>query len=431
MAFTPSSNRRTSSDRRKVGPGSFALPCVLVELITVAMFGHPDAEITSHLRLENIPEIEAGGFRAEAFTDDRDLARILAELRPHVIMSFGADDGFPRLLAASIDVRRRWIHYDEPPPPEELAASVVHAFVDVATIDRFPNEPLVSVFTPTYLTGERLSRPLQSLLAQTYNNWEWVVYDDSPDDTTFEQLRVLARKEPRLRLFRGDGNSGVIGEVKRRLCGLARGKILVELDHDDELTDHCLADLVAAFAAFPDAGFAYTDCAEVFEDGEVAGYGPGWGFGFGSYRQERYRDREYMVTDYPSINSKTIRHIVGVPNHARAWRRSAYEALGGYGSEIHVADDYEIILRTFLSTRMVHVQRFGYIQYLSRDGANTQRVRNKEIQRLVRAFAQRYEAEIHERFNALGVDDFIWRNGGLDWSLPNPEPAPVANYILR
>jgi hypothetical protein len=126
-----------------------------------------------------------------------------------------------------------------------------------------------------------------------------------------------------------------------------------------------------------------------------------------------------------------MRHIVGVPNHVRAWRREEYERIGGHAPEIHVADDYEILVRTFLHTRMVHVKRFGYLQYLQRDGGNTQRRRNKEIQRLVRVFHQRYEAEIHERFVALGVDDFIWRDGRLDWSVPNPSPAPIANYELE
>ena len=323
------------------------------------------------------------------------------------------------------------MHYDTVPAPDVLASSALNVFVDVATRDRFPDEPLVSVFTPTYMTGDRLMRPFGSLLAQSYRNWEWVVYDDSPDDDTFVRLRSLAADEPRVRIFRGDGNFGVIGEVKRRLCGLARGRILVELDHDDELTDHCLADVVEAFAKFPEAGFVYTDCAEVFEDGEPAIYPEGWGMGFGSYRKETYKGRELFVTNYPSVNSRTMRHIVGVPNHVRAWRADAYHALGGYGSEIHVCDDYEILIRTFLHTRMVHVQRLGYVQYMQRGGGNTQRVRNKEIQRLVRIFRYRYEHEIRERFAQLGIDDFVCRDGVLDFSVANPDPTPIANYVLR
>jgi glycosyltransferase involved in cell wall biosynthesis len=400
------------------------------DLISVAIFGHPDPDIMNKLLVAGIPDFEADGFRGEAFPNDDEIDRHLADIRPQVIFSFGDINAYPRLLGATLDVRRRWLHFDDVPEPHELAAAALGVFVDVATRERFAEQPLVSVFTPTFESGPRLLRPYRSLLAQTYTNWEWVVYDDSPGDQTFETLRALAHDDPRIRVFRGDRNCGVIGEVKRRLCGLARGRILVELDHDDELTANCLNNVIEAFHTYPDAGFVYTDCAEIFEDGQPATYGEGWGLGFGSYRREIYRGNEFLVTNYPSINAKTMRHIVGVPNHVRAWRREAYEATGGFGSEIHVADDYEIMIRTFLTTRMVHVQRFGYIQYMERDGSNTQRRRNKEIQRLVRLFHERYEAELHQRFVELGVDDFIWRDGWLDWTLENPVPPPIANYVL-
>lgn len=400
-------------------------------LIKVLLLGHPDPAVGDTMRLQGVPYYEADDFETRVEVDDRGVAAVIAAFRPNVIFTFGPGNGWVELGAMPLDVRRRWVHYDVPPSGLDLANSACNVYVDVATRDRFPGEPLVSVFTPTYKTGPRLARPLQSLLAQTYRNWEWVVYDDSPDDATFADLKIVAQHDQRVRVFKGDRNCGVIGEVKRRLCGLARGSILVELDHDDELTDHCLADVVEAFRVFPDAGFVYTDCAELYEDGQAASYGDSYAFDFGSYRRETYRGLDLMVTNYPSINAKTMRHIVGVPNHVRAWRRDAYERAGGYGSEIHVCDDYELLIRTFLTTRMVHVQRLGYLQYLQRDGGNTQRVRNKEIQRLVRLFHWRYEAEIHARFVELGVDDFIWRDGTLDWSVPNPSPAPIANYVLR
>jgi O-antigen biosynthesis protein len=400
-------------------------------LITVALIGHPESAAEIQLRLESAAATEADSFNTLWFANDRKLAHIMVSARPQVIFTFGKESQFTNLMASSIEVRRRWVHFDKPPAWSDLASRALAVFVDINTNDRFPHLPLVSVFTPTYQTGERLNRSYHSLVAQQYANWEWVVYDDSPDDETFDRLRQIAHQDDRVRIFRGDGNWGAIGEVKRRLCGLARGSILVELDHDDELTPWCVGSVVEAFQKFPDAGFAYTDCAEMFEDGEPAGYPVGWGFGFGSYRWEKYGDRQLMVTNYPSVNAKTMRHIVGVPNHVRAWRRSAYEAIGGYRPEIFVADDYEILIRTFLHTRMVHIQRCGYLQYIRRDGGNTQRIRNKEIQRLVRLFQQRYDDEIHARFVELGVDDFIWQAPGrLDWSIANPSPEPLANYQM-
>lgn len=400
-------------------------------LVDVLIVGQPDPEWFDGLAVDPVRPDTENRFSVRSLDDDRDLDLALAERMPHVILSFGDPAAHGRLARQSIEVRRRWIHVGDPSIDAESVARQVHAsFVDVTTVDRFPDHPLISVFTPVHRTGDVIVRAYRSLQAQTYDNWEWVVYDDSPDDETFELLRRLARSDHRIKLFRSERPSGVIGAVKRRCCGLARGSLLVELDHDDELTPRCLEWLVEAFAEHPEAGFAFTDCAEVFDDGTPHTYGESFAFGFGSYRRELLDGREFVVMNYPSINSMTVRHIVGMPNHVRAWRRSAYEATGGHASDIHVADDYELCVRTFLTTRMVHVQRFGYVQYLHRSGTNTQRIRNAEIQRLVALFARRYEAEIRDRFDELGVDDFIRTESGLDWSRSVPDPVPIANLVL-
>lgn len=397
----------------------------MTDLITVVLIGHPDPDAAEKLRLDPCPPTHADGFSVRSLDSDIDLARVLAEEPAHVIFTFGDAGAYPVLHAAPIDIRRRWSHFDQTDIPfDQLAQRCVSGFVDVATRKRFPLEPLVSVFTPTWKTGERIFRTYRSLCDQTYNNWEWILYDDSPEgDGTWDLLQEIRAGDPRVKVFRSAVSCGVIGEVKRRCCGLAQGDFLAELDHDDQLTDHCLADLVEAGNAHPEAGFFYTDCAELFENGANAHYGDSYAFGFGSYRTEVYRNHAYAVSNYPEVNAKTARHIVGMPNHLRAWRTSAYHATGGYNPEIHVADDYELCLRTFLTTPMVHIRRFGYIQYLGTGGENTQRRRNREIQRLVAAFAWRYEDEIHRRFLELGVDDYIHTGSGLDWS----RDAPTSN----
>jgi glycosyltransferase involved in cell wall biosynthesis len=395
------------------------------DLIKVCVFGKTDKDYLARIKSRDLGKVYARGFEIAAQADDNELGKMLAEVRPQVIVSFGKASAFRNLNEAPLCVRRLWVHYnDAATDPERVGEDIMQAFVVNAATERFPKLPLVSVITPTYKTGSKIHRPLESLLAQSYTNWEWVVYDDSPDDgATFAQMQRLAERDPRIQVFRGGKALGVIGEVKRRAFMLARGGILVELDHDDELTRDCLKYVVDAFAKFPEAGFAYTDCAETFDDGRAATYPEGWGFGFGTYRTEVCRGRTYAVTNYPSINAKTVRHIVGMPNHVRAWRASAYHAIGGHNPEVHVADDYEILVRTFLKTRMVHIRGFGYIQYYNSDTGNTQRQRNAEIQRLTAYFANHYNQQIHDRLVELGAQDFIWKNGRLDWSVPNPREA--------
>lgn len=403
------------------------------DLIRVCVIGPVDAAELAGVRLAGAQPTEADGFDLRLLADDADLPRLLVAFRPQVIVTFGPPADFPHLMAAPLEIRKRWLALPAASfDPAAVADRILNAFLANVLEDRFPAEPLVSVFTPTYLTGDRLARPHRSLLAQGYRNWEWVILDDSPDDgATFALAQTLADADHRIHAFRADRPCGAIGEVKRRLCGLARGAVLVELDHDDELTPDALGLVVDAHRRFPEAGFFYTDCAEVFENGENASYAPGWGFGFGGYREETLGGRDFLVANYPAVNAKTIRHIVGVPNHLRAWTRAGYQASGGHHPDLHVGDDYELIVRTFLATRMVHIRRFGYVQYHTpNSGGNTQRRRNGEIQRLVRHLAWRYNERIHARLVELGVDDFVWRDGGaLDWDAPNPPETPFANLV--
>lgn len=399
------------------------------DLITVLVIGR--TFLQDELSIDGLRPYEASGFNVIQIEDDWQINLILAENHVNVICTFGDVNSFKILNDQQLSLRKKWLHYDDVlVSPSVVANGIMSTYVANATSDRFPDTPLVSVFTPTYKTEVGLLRPYKSLLAQSYDNWEWVIYDDSPDDKTFLVASSLAEYDYRIKVFKSSEPCGRIGEVKRRCCGLATGSIFVELDHDDELTSNCLADIIEAFQKFPQAGFAYTDCAEVFETGENATYGETYAFGFGSYRYEDYNGKTYAVSNYPSVNAKTVRHIVGMPNHVRAWKRDAYYAAGGHHSEIHVADDYELCIRTFLTTRMVHIKRLGYIQHLNTGGSNTQRVRNKEIQRLVRYFANHYNQQIHDRFAELGVYDFIWTDSGLNWDL-DPSGIWEANLTLE
>lgn len=427
-----------TADHCTANDAASARTLMAFDLITVAVFAPPTPGYGQRLRLTGVPPTFAEGFDVHEFATDDDLARVLVEVRPQVLVTFGKPEAFRRLFAAPLEIRKRWVHVDDPSADAaHVARSVLECYVANATTDRFPAQPLVSVFTPTYKTGERIARPLRSLLGQSYTNWEWVLYDDSPDGgETFERLVGLTRQDHRIAAYRADRPCGVIGEVKRRACGLCRGALLVELDHDDELTPDALETLVAAAARFPEAGFFYSDCAETFEDGTPAVYGEGGGMGFGSYRAELHNGVTRTVTNYPPVNALTIRHIVGVPNHYRAWRRDVYHALGGHGPDVHVCDDYELLVRTFLRTRMCHVKRLGYVQYHNgkpgQETANTQRSRNKEIQRLTDAFMLRYNDQIHARLLELGAEDWIWRQDAsgrawLQWDAARPRGLKPAN----
>lgn len=275
------------------------------------------------------------------------------------------------------------------------------------------NKGLVSFFTPIYNTGERLSRLYDSFVRQTNPNWEWVIVNDSSDGgKTLKIAERIAKNDARVKVydFRTKSN-GVIGESKYRAAMLCNGEILAEIDHDDYILPESVNLLVSAFNKFPDAGFAYTDCVEILEDWTTTmTYPEGFCFGYGKYRKEIHLGIEMNVNESPNINPKTIRHIVGIPNHIRAWRRTTYLELEGHNRRLSIADDYELVVRTFLKTKFIKIPYNCYLQFLYRspNSSNTHDLSRADIQRRVRSIQEYYNFSIYKRFEELGVEDWAY-----------------------
>ena len=142
---------------------------------------------------------------------------------------------------------------------------------------------MISICTPTYNTDPIiLARTWASLKSQTYTDWEWVVWDDSTNSNTWNQIYGLASDERfRLMAHKSHVHSGGIGRVKRQCMMAAEGNILVELDHDDELMPDALQLIADAFSD-PEVGFVYSDWSEILPDGQSGRYPDGWAFGYGS-----------------------------------------------------------------------------------------------------------------------------------------------------
>ena len=285
------------------------------------------------------------------------------------------------------------------------------------------NSKMISYFTPSYNTGVKIYDTYMSLKAQTYLDWEWVIVDDSNDNgKTLQIIKNIASIDPRVRVYSFEEKSGgIIGEAKYRAASLCRGYLLAELDHDDLLTDNCTMDLYNASQAFPDAGFFYNDSVEVNQWFQSLTYGGEFALGYGKYEKVQYKNHLWDVAVTCNINPKTIRHIVGIPNHVRAWRRETYFAIGGHNRELSIADDYELVVRTFLHTKMVKIPKLGYIQFIHAKGneQNSHDIARADIQRRVRTIMEHYHEAIAKRFEELGVEDWVYNQKDTHpWEVP-------------
>ena len=353
-----------------------------------------------------------------------------SKYKPDLIISFGVDVNIPHYQLQQIH-----ISYTELLPDNILANVIVcqSVFRNCKL-----NNPRFSVFTPVYQTGERIRRTYESLLNQTWTNWEWVVVDDSPDDETYQILSEIAEKDYRIKLHRiYPLTGGNVGLAKNRVASLCDGDWLVELDHDDALTRDCLSTCNDAILKYPDAGFLYSDVCELYEDGQMKHYDHDWSgnwygrfdnmfdFGYAGHSWVNVDGKDLLAHWYPDINPLTIRFNISMPDHVRMWEKKTYLQIGGHNKNMPVADDLEMIIKTFLHTRMIHVKRVLYLQYNNRN--STVDNNSTDINRRARLIRDHYDLAIHNRIEELGFTDWNW-DDDVQHSQKYQNNTPIRKY---
>lgn len=123
-------------------------------------------------------------------------------------------------------------------------------------------EELISVIMPSYNTASYIAETVQSVLAQTYQNWELIIVDDCSTDDTDEVIKPFLA-DGRIRYFKNEKNSGAAVSRNRALRE-AKGKWIAFLDSDDLWLPEKLEKQIA-FMEENGYHFSYTDYMEIDE----------------------------------------------------------------------------------------------------------------------------------------------------------------------
>ena len=114
------------------------------------------------------------------------------------------------------------------------------------------SSPAVSVVIPVYNYEKYIKASIQSVLAQSYTDWELIIVDDHSTDTTPE-IASSFEDGKRIRLVANDQNLGQFA-THNRGAALAKGKYIKFFHGDDIMYPHCLEMMVTLMEAFPTAG---------------------------------------------------------------------------------------------------------------------------------------------------------------------------------
>ncbi len=202
------------------------------------------------------------------------------------------------------------------------------------------NEPLVSIVLPTYKRAHLLAGAINSVLTQTWSNWELIVVDDnSPDDT---RELVASYTDPRIRYLRNEPNLKLPRALNRGFAAAA-GDLLTWTSDDNLFMPEAIERMVARLRI--------GDCDLVYAD----------------YYLFSEQDSQGKPAD-PQLDRLPDEVQLERGNHIGAcflYTRQLYQTVGEYDPELFLVEDYDYFIRAARYFRLAHIARPLY--YFRRD----------------------------------------------------------------
>lgn len=180
--------------------------------------------------------------------------------------------------------------------------------------------PAFSVLMSSYNKGKYISEAIESVLKQTFSDWELVIIDDGSTDGSIEIIRKYLN-DKRIKLFKNDSNKGCPYTLNR-MMRRSKGEIIGILDSDDVLTEDAIEEVMKAYSENPKCGFFYSRYTYCDENLDYLSEGDGCRIEAGKNNIHRSYSSAF-----------------------RAYTREAFNMTNGYREEKIYAEDRDLILR--------------------------------------------------------------------------------------
>ena len=175
----------------------------------------------------------------------------------------------------------------------------------------------ITIITPTYNRAEYIGEAIASVLAQSYQDWELIIWDDGSTDNTPEV--VASFSDPRIHYYQGNHQGA--GAAYASAIVLSNTPYIGILDSDDYLHPNCLKEVLEVYNQNPDATMVYT--AHLNLKGE---------------RLEL--EQNPLIYTHPDAILDNFRAL-----HFRSFARWAYKKVGGIDPAHKCCEDWALVLK--------------------------------------------------------------------------------------
>ena len=239
--------------------------------------------------------------------------------------------------------------------------------------------PIVSVILTSFNHGRFIREAIESVLAQTYVNFELIILDDASTDDSWEIIQSF--NDSRILAFRNSENLGPTYGVNKAIFELARGKYIAIHHSDDVWVQYKLQKQVEFLNDNPAIGAVFTKVLAIGEDGDQF---KDKGHSYSSIFDRRNRPRGEWLRRF-FIHGNCLCHP------SILIRKECYEQIGGYRSQLAQLPDFDMWIRLLLKYD-IHILDESLVHF---------RIRSNEQN----TSGSRPETRIRDRFEHFKVLD--------------------------
>lgn len=194
--------------------------------------------------------------------------------------------------------------------------------------------PRITVAMSVYNNAPYLTHAIESIVAQTFTDFEFLIVDDGSTDDSAAIIDRFARDDSRIRVIR-QPNAGLIVSLNR-MIDEARAPLIARMDGDDIALPERFARQVAFLDAYPDIGVLGTGCTCIDEGGRPS-----------SDKFDNVTEPDEVLAD--------LRNGPPLCHPSVVMRRDALRAVGGYHRAYKHCEDYDLWLRLSEQVRMANL----------------------------------------------------------------------------
>lgn len=132
------------------------------------------------------------------------------------------------------------------------------------------NPPILSLLMPVFNSELFVAEAIESILNQTFKDFEFLILDDASTDKSYEIIRNYEKRDSRIKVYNNDKNLGVV-ESRNKLINLSKGKYIAWLDSDDIAIENRLEKQINFLENHPEIGMVGSNASIIDENNNKIG----------------------------------------------------------------------------------------------------------------------------------------------------------------